>query len=187
MIYKFHLIRRYLHDEFQTIEQHDKDLFHELERVVHNENSYISQIIYLENEMKINNQKKLLKYLEQLKILLNKFETINDKNLQYHFLYSKLDRLYEILFNNYQIHLPTKTNIDSIRTTLNNIRKKTKKQIEELEQTKNDLLRKLDVLKTKEELKQRTKISSITEVIIPLFLYIPFLRHAPNPNVRVRS
>jgi len=130
------------------------------------DNSYIQQIIYLENEIKINYNEKLLKYIEKFKILLNKFETINEKTLQYNFLFSKLDYLYEIFRNNYQIHLPTKTNIESIRSTLNTLRKTATKEIQNFEIIKNDLVRKLDVLKKKEELKQRTKITSITQVNI---------------------
>jgi hypothetical protein len=168
LIYKFNLILRVFHDELKTIEQYKKILLNEMKRFriesINNENSYIQQIIYLENEIKINNNEILLKYIEKLKILLNKLETINEKTLQYNFLFSKLDYLYEIFLNNYQIHLPTKTNIESIRTTLNNIRKITKKEIQKFELIKNDLLRKLDVLKKKEELKQHIKITSITEV-----------------------
>jgi len=130
------------------------------------DNSYIQQIIYLENEIKINYNEKLLKYIEKFKILLNKFETINEKTLQYNFLFSKLDYLYEIFRNNYQIHLPTKTNIEFIRSTLNTLRKTATKEIQNFEIIKNDLVRKLDVLKKKEELKQRTKITSITQVNI---------------------
>jgi hypothetical protein len=165
LIYKFSLILRYLHDELITIEEYKKVLLNELKRFhIDNENSYIQQIIYLENEIKINYNEKLLKSIEKLKILLNKLETINEKNLQYNFLFSKLDHLYEIFLNNYQIHLPTKTNIESIRTTLNNLRKTATKELQNFEINKNDLVRKLDVLKKKEELKQRIKITSITQV-----------------------
>jgi hypothetical protein len=165
LIYKFSLILRYLHDELITIEEYKKILLNELKRFhIDNENSYIQQIIYHENEIKINHNEKLLKSIEKLKILLNKLETINEKNLQYNFLFSKLDHLYEIFLNNYQIHLPTKTNIESIRTTLNNLRKTATKELQNFEINKNDLARKLDVLKKKEELKQRIKITSITQV-----------------------
>lgn len=124
------------------------------------ENYSNQQIIYLKNEIKMNENSKLLKYIEKFKILLNKIEIINEENLQYHFLFLKLDRLYEILLNNYQIQLPSKTNIQSIRNTLNNTRKLTKKDQENCQIIKDDLLRKLDVLKKKEELKQRTKLTS---------------------------
>jgi hypothetical protein len=109
-----------------------------------------------------------------LKVLLNKLETINKTNLQYDFLFSKLDRLYEILSTNYQIDLPIETNIESIRQVLNHSRKKTKKQLEEFDRIKMNLLQKLEVLKKKEELKQRTKITSITEVNLSL-IYFSYL------------
>jgi len=170
LIYKFNLILRYLHDELKMIEQYKQDLLNEIERFlidsIDNENTYSQQIIFVQNEIKINNNEKLLRYIEKFKVLLNKLEIMKDKNLQYDFLLSKLDRLYEIFMNNYQIKLPTKTNIDSIRTTLNNVRKMAKKEMQGFDITKNELVRKLDVLKKKEELKQRTKIPSITEVNI---------------------
>jgi hypothetical protein len=171
---KFNFILRFLQDELTTIEQYKKDVINELERFIpepiNPENLSIQQIIYLQNEIKINKNEKLLNYIEKLKVLLNKLETINEKNLQYHFLFSKLDRLYEIFLTDYQIDLPIKTNIPSIRQILNNIRKKTKKQLEEFDRIKTDLLQKLEVLKKKEELKQRTKITSTTEVNSSLFL-----------------
>jgi hypothetical protein len=184
LIYKFNYILRFLQDELTTIEQYKKDVINELERFIiepiNYENSSIQQIIFLQNEMKINTNEKLLNYIEKLKVLLNKFETINEKNLQYNFLFSKLDRLYEILLINYQIDLPIKTNIQSIRQILNNIRKQTKKQLEEFDRRKTDLLQKLDVLKKKEELKQRTKITSITEVNLSL---ICFSHQSPPVNL----
>jgi len=172
LIYKFNLILRYLHDEFKTIEQYKQDLLNEMERfLIDNENTYSQQIIFVQNEIKINNNEKLLRYIEKFKVLLNKLEIMKDKNLQYDFLLSKLDRLYEIFMNNYQIKLPTKTNIDSIRTTLNNVRKMAKKEMQGFDITRNELVRKLDVLKKKEELKQRTKIPSITEVNIYIMYF----------------
>jgi len=165
LIYKFNLILRYLYDELKMIEQYKQDLLNEIERfLIDNENTYSQQIIFVQNEIKINNNEKLLRYIEKFKVLLNKLEIMKDKNLQYDFLLSKLDRLYEIFMNNYQIKLPTKTNIDSIRTTLNNVRKMAKKEMQGFDITRNELVRKLDVLKKKEELKQRTKITSITQV-----------------------
>jgi hypothetical protein len=73
--------------------------------------------------------------------------------------------------NNYPIKFPTKTNLDSIRTTLNNVRKMAKKEMQGFDITRNKLLRKLDVLKKKEELKQLTKIPSITEVNIYIMYF----------------
>ncbi|CAF1497745.1 unnamed protein product [Adineta steineri] len=164
LIYKFNLILRYLHDKFKMIEQYKNDLLNEMKRFliesIDNEYSYVQQIYFIENEIKINNNNKLLKYIEKYKTILNKLETIDNKNLQYDFLLSKLDRLYEIITNNYQIKLPNNnTNIESIRSTLNNIRKTIKKELQMFDITRNDLLRKLNVLNKKEELKQRTKIT----------------------------
>jgi hypothetical protein len=157
------------------IEQYKQDLLNEIERFlidsIDNENAYLQQIISVQNEIKINNHEKLLRYIEKFKVLLNKLEIMKDKNLQYDFLLSKLDRLYEIFMNNYQIKLPTKTNIDSIRTTLNSVRKMAKKEMQGFDITRNELVRKLDVLKKKEELKQRTKIPSITEVNIYIMYF----------------
>ncbi|CAF0967334.1 unnamed protein product [Adineta steineri] len=168
LIYKFNLILRYLHDKFKMIEQYKKDLLNETKRFliesIDNEYSYVQQIYFIQNEIKINNNNKLLKYIEKYKTILNKLETIDNKNLEYDFLLSKLDRLHEIITNNYQIKLPNNnTNIESIRSTLNNIRKTIKKELQVFDITRNDLLRKLNVLNKKEELKQRTKITTNQE------------------------
>ncbi|CAF1261150.1 unnamed protein product [Adineta steineri] len=165
LIYKFNLILRYLNDKFKMIEQYKNDLLNEMKRFliesIDNEYSYVQQIYFIQNEIKINNNNKLLKYIEKYKTILNKLETIDNKNLQYDFLLSKLDRLYEIILNNYQIKLPNNnTNIESIRSILNNIRKTIKKELQMFDITRNDLLRKLNVLNKKEELKQRTKITT---------------------------
>ncbi|CAF3503908.1 unnamed protein product [Rotaria sordida] len=168
LIYIFNFILQFFHNKLKIIEQYKKNIFNELEQfqiksIDNNENFYFQQIIFIKNEIKINNYKKLLKFIKKFKILLYKLEIINEKNLQYNFLYSKFDRLYEILINNYQINLPIKTNIQFIRDTLHSNKKKLKKEIREFDITRNELLRKLDVLKKKEELKQRNMLTSITE------------------------
>ncbi|CAF5109372.1 unnamed protein product, partial [Rotaria magnacalcarata] len=149
------------------IEQYRKELFDELEQFQakssDKENFYSQQSIFIQNQLKINNHKKLSKFIKKFKVLLNKIETINVKDLQYDFLYSKFDRSYEILVNKYRINLPAKTNIRSIRDILTTNRKTLKKDLQEFDTTKNELLRKLNVLKTKEELKQRSRIKSISQ------------------------
>ncbi|CAF3805440.1 unnamed protein product, partial [Rotaria sp. Silwood1] len=120
LIHIFNFILRFLHNQLKIIEQYKKNIFNELEQfqiksIDNNENFYFQQITFIENEIKINNHKKLLRLIKKFKVLLNKLETINEKNLQYDFLYSKFDRLYDILMNNYQINLPAKTNIEFIR------------------------------------------------------------------------
>ncbi|CAF4669063.1 unnamed protein product [Rotaria sp. Silwood1] len=168
LIHIFNFILRFLHNQLKIIEQYKKNIFNELEQfqiksIDNNENFYFQQITFIENEIKINNHKKLLRLIKKFKVLLNKLETINEKNLQYDFLYSKFDRLYDILMNNYQINLPAKTNIEFIRDTLRSNKKNLKKEMQEFDTTRNELLRKLEVLKKKEELKQRTMLTSINE------------------------
>ncbi|CAF5124030.1 unnamed protein product, partial [Rotaria sp. Silwood1] len=65
--------------------------------------------------------------------------------------------------NNYQINLPAKTNIEFIRDTLRSNKKNFKKEMQEFDTARNELLRKLEVLKKKEELRQRTMLISINE------------------------
>ncbi|CAF4553692.1 unnamed protein product [Rotaria socialis] len=167
LIYMFNFILRFLQNKLNMIEQYRKELFDELEQFQtkssDKENFYSQQSIFIQNQLKINNHKKLSKFIKKFKILLNKIETINVKNLQYDFLYSKFDRLYEILVNKYLINLPAKTNIRSIRDILSTNRKTLKKDLQEFDTTKNELLRKLNVLKKKEELKQRSRIKSISQ------------------------
>ncbi|CAF1625727.1 unnamed protein product [Rotaria magnacalcarata] len=167
LIYMFNFILRFLQNKLNAIEQYRKELFDELEQFQakssDKENFYSQQSIFIQNQLKINNHKKLSKFIKKFKVLLNKIETINVKDLQYDFLYSKFDRSYEILVNKYRINLPAKTNIRSIRDILTTNRKTLKKDLQEFDTTKNELLRKLNVLKTKEELKQRSRIKSISQ------------------------
>ena len=169
LIYKFNRILRLLHEELTTIDEYKSELMNEMKRFItepiNQENFSIQQIIFLQNEMKISRNENLLKYIENLKVILNKLETINEKSVQYHFLFSKLDHLYEIFLNTYQINLPIKTNIETIRMALNNIRKRTKKELEEFNRIQIDFQRKLEVLKKKDELKQRTKITKVNRSI----------------------
>ena len=170
LIYKFNFILQLLHNELKMNEQYKHEIFNEMKRfhieTIDNEPVYVHQVILVENEIETNNYKKLLRYIEKVKVLLNKLETVNENSLQYDFLFTKLDQLYEILTNNYQINLPAKTSIESIRATLNSIRKVTKKKVQEFENKQDDLLRRLDVIKKKEALKRRTMIVSIAEVNI---------------------
>ena len=178
LIYKFNHTLRYLSDELMTAEQYRNELSNEMKEFliepINVENSYIQQIRFLQHQIQMNRKEKLLKSIEKMKVLINKLETMNEQNLQYHFLLSKLDRLYEVFHRDYQIELPDKTDVDSIRTTMNKIRKKTTKELEDLDKIQNELVRKLDVLNKKEELKQRTKITSITEVKDVFQLYLSF-------------
>lgn len=168
LIYKFNSILRSLHETLTTTEEYEKDLLNELERFSfdpsNHDQSSRQQIALLRNEMQINQYQTLVNSIEKMKTLLNKLETIKEKNLQYYFLYSQLDRFYEILRNHYQIELPVETNIESIRSSLNIIRRRTRKRLDEYDQKRIDLQRKLDVLKKKEELKQRMKTTSTNEV-----------------------
>ena len=188
MIFKFNSILRSLHETLTTTEDYEKDLLKELERFSiepsNHDHSSRQQIVFLRNEMQINQYQTLLNYIEKMKTLLNKLETIKDRNPQYYFLYSQLDRFYEILRNHYQIELPAETNIESIRLSLNNIRRRTRKQLDEYERKRTDLQRRLDVLKKKEELKQRTKTTFINEVYyIDLFVSIELVCFVPGWNI----
>ncbi|CAF0920812.1 unnamed protein product [Adineta ricciae] len=161
LIYRFHHTLRYLHDQCKMVER-NKDVFlHEMQRFLldtnANEYSYFYQINFALNEKKIHSHQKLLAYIEKIKILLNKLETLSDTTVQRDFLLTKLERLYEILRENYQIELPSATDMESLRLTLNTIRKTTEKEVQQLIGTKTDLSRKLDVFNKKEELIQRTK------------------------------
>ncbi|UJR31391.1 hypothetical protein I4U23_018885 [Adineta vaga] len=167
LIYKFNHILRYFHHESIMIEQYKNSFLHEMQRYLIESNekecSYFYQINFVKNENKIDYYEKLLKTIEKIKILLNKLETITDTNIQHDFLLSKLEHLYKILLMNYQIKLPSTTDIESVRSMLNTVRKTTKKEIQRLDEIKNELSRKLDVHKKKEELTQRTKINEITQ------------------------
>ncbi|CAF0923023.1 unnamed protein product [Adineta ricciae] len=127
-----------------------------------NEYSYFYQINFALNENQIHSRQKLLAYIEKIKVLLNKLETLSDTTVQRDFLLTKLERLYEILRENYLIELPSATDMESLRLMLNTVRKTTKKEVQQLIETKNDLSRKLDVFNKKEELVQRTKPVEIT-------------------------
>ena len=163
LIYKFHSILRSVHEELTTMDEYQNDLVQELERF-NEDHSSRQEIVYLSKEMQIKKNEKLLNYIEKMKTLVNKLETMEEKHLQYHFLYSKLDRFGEILRNDYGIELPGETNFDAIRLSLNKIRKKTRRQLDELERRQIDLRRKLDVLRKKEELKHRTTAPTMTAV-----------------------
>lgn len=160
--YIFNFLLRYLQSRLKIIEQNRQDIYNEFEKFsiqpTDNENLYSQQFVFIQNELQINEKKKLLKFIKKFKSLL--------KKLQYDFLYSKFDRFYEILVHTHQISLPPKTDIPLIRDTLADIKKQLKKDIRNLDSTRIELMRTLDLLKTKEELKQRTKITPATEVNI---------------------
>ena len=169
IINRFDQILQYLRNELTSIKQYKNRFFDEMKQFliepINSESSYIQQILFIENQNQIHQKENLLKSIEKLKILLNKFETITDQdNRQYEFLSTKIDSFYEIFRKSYQIELPSKNDVDAIRTMLNSLRKQNQKELEKHETLKSDLLRKLDVLKKKEELKQRTNIISMNEV-----------------------
>ena len=168
LIYRFHQILRFLNDQCKMIEQNEDVFLREMQRFLLNTNandySYFYQINFALNENKIHFHQKLLAYIEKIKTLLNKLETISDTTVQHDFLLTKLERLYEILQKTYQIELPSATDMESLRLILNTTRKTTEKEVQQLTAANNDLSRKLDVFNKKEELTQRSKPTEITPV-----------------------
>ncbi|CAF3715268.1 unnamed protein product [Rotaria sp. Silwood1] len=96
-------------------------------KIIFDEYEFINA--YIQNRLdKLKIEEKIIELIIPILVLLNKLEIINEKNLQYDFLYSKFDRLYDILMNNYQINLPAKTNIEFIRDTLRNNKKESQER-----------------------------------------------------------
>ena len=163
----FNIILRLLYDDLNDVQQNRNDIVQEMETYSavssDNENSSIP-IRYVQTEVKLHDQQQLLTSIEQLKVLLHKVSTTEERSSQYGFLLKKLDRYYEIFRNNYQTELPPKNEMQSIHTLINKIRKTASRQLKSQKTIQHELVRKLDVIKKKEELKARAKTNSITEV-----------------------
>lgn len=168
LVVTFDAILRLLHDDLNDVEQNKNDIVHEMETFSavssDNENSSIP-IRYVQTQVKLHDQQQLLTLIEQLKVLLHKVSTTEEQSLQYGFLLKKLDRYYDIFRNSYQTELPPKNEIRSIHTLINNIRKTANREVKSQQMIRHELVRKLDVIKKKEELKTRAKTDSQTEVI----------------------
>lgn len=177
LIYKFNQVLRALHDDSKQIEHKKNELFNESNRF-HKDSSddgaaYCQQVRLIHNENQIDRGQQLLAIIEKMKVLLNKLETVNKTSAQQHFLLSKLDRLRQTLLKDHQVTLPATTSIEAIRVSLNIARKSTQAAMPKLVTTRNELLQKLTVSKTKDELKRRTQLTDVTGVITLALIFIP--------------
>ncbi|CAF1385366.1 unnamed protein product [Rotaria sp. Silwood1] len=71
LIHIFNFILRFLHNQLKIIEQYKNKIFNELEQfqiksIDNNENFYFQQIIFIKNEITINNHKKLLRLIKKI-------------------------------------------------------------------------------------------------------------------------
>ena len=159
---------RLLHDDVNYVRQNKNEIVQEMQAfsaVSREHESSSVPIRVVQTEVKLHEQQQLLTSIDQLKVLLHKVSTTEEQSSQYGFLLKKLDRLYETFRKKHQMELPPKNDIQSIHALINDVRRKVKREAKSQQTTRQELVRKLDVIKKKEELRTKAKTASLTEVI----------------------
>ena len=165
--FTFNRIVQLIDDDMKRIEQTRKEIINEIDLffIDDSQTSHSQWIRYVRNQIQIEYHQRILNDIEKVKTISNKFPMNSEEdNTQSIVLQDKFDHFSKQFSKNYQIDLPPLTDIDGIRSVLNNARELSTKELKTLQIDRDELLRKLDKIKKKEQVKQREQTDSISEV-----------------------